>query len=111
MPCRREAPYLSRLQEKYRGLGFVVVAVNAYDEERKVVAEFVEKEKLKQVVLLMGSKVAQDLYGATSYPTSFWIDTEGKVVRRETGFHPSMVPALERMAQKLVIAKGKDPAR
>jgi len=76
-----------------------------------VVADYVEKEKLKQTVLLMGSKVAQDLYAALSYPTSYWIDREGKVVRRETGFQPTMVPALERMARKLVIAKGKDPAR
>jgi len=78
------------------------VAVNAYDEERKVVADYVEKEKLKQTVLLMGSKVAQDLYAAPSYPTSYWIDREGRVVRRETGFQATMVPALERMARKLV---------
>lgn len=67
-----------------------------------MVADFVEKEKLKQTVLLVGSKVARDLYVALSYPTSYWIDREGKVVHRETGFQPTMVPALERMARKLV---------
>jgi thiol-disulfide isomerase/thioredoxin len=105
VPCRREAPYLSRIQEKYGPQGLVVVAVNAYDEERQVIADFVSKEKLKQTVLLMGSKVAQDLYAAPSYPTSYWIDREGKVVRREMGFQVTMVPALERMARKLVTTK------
>jgi len=76
-----------------------------------VVADYVEKEKLKQTVLLMGSTVAQELYVAPSYPTSYWIDREGKVVRREMGFQATMAPVLERMARKLVIAKGKGTAR
>jgi thiol-disulfide isomerase/thioredoxin len=105
VPCRREAPYLSKLHEAYSKQGFAVIAVNAYDEERPLVAEFVKKEKLKQIILLKGSEVASDLYGVPSFPTTYWIDREGRVVRRETGFDPLMFPAMERLARKLVAEK------
>jgi hypothetical protein len=79
-----------------------VIAVNAYDEEKDVVQGFVEKQKLKQVVLLKGSDVALDIYGIEEYPGAFWIDREGKVVQREMGFEVERVPRMERKIEKLL---------
>lgn len=72
-----------------------MVAVNAWDEERDVVAKFVEDNDLKQKVLLMGAKVAAELYGVTSYPASFLIDKKGVVVKHEVGFSAEMAGKLE----------------
>ena len=106
MPCRREAPYLSKFQEKYGSKGFTVIAVNGYDEEKDVVQKFVDKEKLKQPILLKGSTIAMDVYGVTGFPASFWIDREGKVVYWEKGFSPQEAPAMERRIERL-LASGK----
>jgi hypothetical protein len=82
-----------------------VVAVNAYDDEKDVVQGFVEKEKLKHLVLLKGSDVALDTYGLAEFPAGFWIDREGRVVHRELGFEVERVPRMERKIEKLLGGK------
>lgn len=79
-----------------------MIAVNAYDEEKDVVQGFVEKEKLKQVVLLKGSDVALETYGVSEFPGAFWIDRDGRVVQRELGFEVERVPRMERKIEKLL---------
>ena len=103
-----EAPYLSEWQERYRDRGFVVLAVNGYDESKETVAKFVEAKKLKQKVLLLGSKVARDLYCVRGFPTTFFIDPEGKIVDRDVGFSPAAAPATEAKIRAL-LEKAKRP--
>lgn len=101
---------MSKFQEAYASKGFTVIAVNAWDEEKEVVQKFAEKEKLKQTILLKGSEVAADVYGVTGYPTSYWIDREGKVVYWEKGFVPEAAPALEKRIERLLAnAKAAGP--
>ena len=70
-----------------------------------MVKKFVEKENLKQTTLLMGSKVADDIYGVPGYPSGFWIDHEGKVLRREEGFNPFHARKMEAEVQKLLAVR------
>ena len=72
-----------------------MIAVNGWDEERDVVAKFIEEKGFKQKVLLMGSAVAAEKYGVTSYPTNFLLDKNGVVVDYEMGFHPEMAEKME----------------
>jgi len=106
-PCRTEAPYLSRLQEEYGQKGFTVVAVNGWNEPRDMVQGFVTRAKLKQPVLLMGNVVAGQQYMVRGYPTSFWIDHEGKVIDREVGFNPAEFPAMRTRIEQLLAAARK----
>jgi hypothetical protein len=90
----------------------MVIAVNGWDEDKEMVQEFVNKEKLKHTVLLMGSKVAEERFGVSSYPSTFWLDHQGKVLRREMGFAPFMAAAMERQIQRLIAGRSaaKDEA-
>lgn len=101
-PCRIEAPYLSKLQEKYGDKGFVVFAVNGYDEDKETVQGFVSQQNLKQPVFLMGRNVAREKYKVSGFPTNFWIDHQGKVVHKEVGFSPDYFPAMEARVKKLL---------
>lgn len=101
-PCRREAPYLSKLQEKYGERGFTVMAVNGYDEPKGVVQGFVEGAGLKQPVLLMGRSVAQEKYGVRAFPTNFWINHEGKVVHKDVGFSEGDFQVMEARVERLL---------
>ena len=103
-PCRREAPYLSKLQEKYGDKGFTVIAVNGYDEDRETVQGFVDQQKLKQPVLLMGRATAREKYQVSGFPTNFWIDHQGKIVHKDVGFDPDAYPSMEARAKKLIAA-------
>ena len=78
------------------------------------VADFASKRKLTHRILVGGSRAA-DLYEfARVFPTTFWIDHRGRVVRRDTGFRPEMEKEIERTIQDLLRARdaeaGKAPA-
>jgi hypothetical protein len=55
----------------------------------------VKEKGLAQKVLLLGGSVAKTKYAVTSYPASFFIDRQGKVVHREEGFAPFMASSIE----------------
>lgn len=84
-PCRLEAPHLSRLHEKY-GSEIGILAINAYDETPEAIAEYAKAEQLKHTIAVQGGDVANSSYHVAAYPTTFWIDRQGKVVRYVIGF-------------------------
>jgi hypothetical protein len=98
------------MQEKYGKLGFKVIAVNGMDDPREKVKKFVEKEKLKHTILLMGGKIADDIYGAVVYPSNYWIDHTGKVLRREEGFSPFQAREMEKRLERLLVRRNKKQA-
>lgn len=83
------------------------MAINGYDEPKDEVQEFAEKGKLKHPILLMGSKVAEDLFAVKGFPTTLWINHEGRIVRRTIGFAPDHYPAMEKQAERLLAAREK----
>jgi len=76
-----------------------VLAVNAWDEPKKKVAQFVADKKLEHRVLLSGRKVSRE-YGVQGVPTTFWIDRKGVIVDAELGFHGAA--SLEKKTKRLV---------
>ena len=72
---------------------------------------FVQREKLKQPILLMGRSVAQEKYAVSAFPTSFWINHEGKVVRKEVGFSESDFRVMEARVERMLQEAGKPVER
>lgn len=85
-PCRQEAPYLSRVQAIYGPQKIRVVAVNAYSDKQSDVEKYVQQEGLTHTFVLNGGKLANEVYRVGAYPTTFFVDGTGKVVRYEVGF-------------------------
>lgn len=81
--------------------------MNGWDESKEKVQKFVDQEKLVQKVLLMGGKIADKVYRVTNYPTSFWINHEGRIVGREVGFNPETFSKMEKHVEQLLAAKKK----
>jgi lysophospholipase L1-like esterase/peroxiredoxin len=86
--CCVEAPYLTALAKQFGDHDLFVVAVNGYDEPQETVAKFVKEKGLTHAVAMMGSKVAKDNYTVASYPVTFLLDREGKIVDYHLGFDP-----------------------
>jgi hypothetical protein len=102
-----EAPHLAKLYKKYKDQGFRILAVNGWDEPLVRVKDFAEKNDLTYAIALNGRKVARTLYGVHAYPTSFWVDSEGRLVDQEIGFGGA--EALEaRLKKMLSEAKEKE---
>jgi cytochrome c biogenesis protein CcmG/thiol:disulfide interchange protein DsbE len=84
IPCRDEAPLLERAWREYRDRGLVVVGVNIQDlepEARKFIAEF----KVSYPNVRDRDGRVSRAYGTTGVPESFFIDREGRVVRKFPG--------------------------
>lgn len=80
-----EAPHLSKIAKQHADKGLVVLAPNAWNEDKGMLKRYVRKEKLKQRILLDGAEVFE-AYGGKSVPTVLFIDREGIVVDVEIGF-------------------------
>ncbi len=83
------------------------MAVNGFDEPREEVEEFAKKSSLRHPILLMGGQTALDLYDVEGFPTSFWIDPEGRIIGKEVGFDPALAAAMEKRIEKLLAAREK----
>lgn len=85
-PCVREMPSMQRLYDELRadGLRVVAVSVDAPGALRDV-RSFVHELGLGFDILLNPAGSIQDAYAVTGLPTTFLIDTEGRIRRKVIG--------------------------
>jgi peroxiredoxin len=83
-----ELPRLQPLYEQYKDQGFEVIAVEAKrDTERAT--KFIEKNGLTYTMLENGdgdAEVVGSMFKVRSFPSSFLIDRDGKVMYFHLGF-------------------------
>jgi cytochrome c biogenesis protein CcmG/thiol:disulfide interchange protein DsbE len=85
-PCRKEIPSLVKLQEKYRDKGFAVVGVSMDEGGSKLVAKFLDKQKVSYPVIIGDAELARGFGGVIGVPASFLVDRKGELIRRYDGF-------------------------
>ncbi len=77
-PCIEEIPSLNRLRQKMADRPFELISIN-FAEERNTVVEFMRRVQVDFPVLLdLDGKYAKD-WGVISYPSTFVIDTRGRI--------------------------------
>lgn len=84
VPCRDEAPLLERAWREYRDRGLVVVGINIQDLEREA-RRFVAELALSYPNVRDRDGRVSRAYGTTGVPESFFIDPQGRVVRKFPG--------------------------
>ena len=83
-----ELPRLQTLYETYRDQGLEIVAVDSKRDTERA-EKFIEQKGLGFTLLENGeddAEVVNAVYGVFSYPTSFLIDREGRVMYYHLGF-------------------------
>lgn len=99
-PCKFSIPHLSRLQEKYRDAGLVIVGIS--DESEELVRPYVDGfgEPIRYSIAIDRVNTTKSRYlqgfGVTGIPVSFVVDVQGRVVWYG---HPS-----SEFLEKLVVA-------
>ena len=78
-PCRAEMPSMEKLYNELADDGIVLIAVNLGDS-KSAVEEFVKKTNITFPILLDKTGEIGSIYGASSIPLSYLIDTEGYLV-------------------------------
>ena len=82
-PCRAEIPDLVALQERYDGR-LQIIGLNVDDEEADI-QQYVKETKINYPVAMTSNEVRRQFGGIPALPTSFVLDTEGRVVQKHVG--------------------------
>jgi len=85
LPCRVEMPSIERLQRRFAGTDFRVVAVSVDKDDPGVVNDFVRDLGLTFDVLHDREGAIERLYRTTGVPESFVIDRHGVIVKKVIG--------------------------
>lgn len=88
-PCKQSFPALDELQKKYGSQGFVIIAVNE-DEKKSDMDDFKKQHPVSFTMVrdagAEGKKLIEKV-DVSSMPSSFLIDTTGKVRFAHSGFY------------------------
>jgi thiol-disulfide isomerase/thioredoxin len=82
-PCRAEIPDLVALQERYKGR-LQIIGLNVDDEEADI-QQYVQETGINYPVAMTSNDVRIQFGGIPALPTSFVLDTEGRVVQKHVG--------------------------
>jgi len=82
-PCRAEIPDLIALQDRYKGR-LQIIGLNVDDEEADI-RQYVEETGVNYPVAMTSNDVRIQFGGIPALPTSFVLDTEGRVVQKHVG--------------------------
>ncbi|MBM7569783.1 thiol-disulfide oxidoreductase ResA [Aquibacillus albus] len=83
-PCEEEMPYMESLYPEYSEKGVEIVAVSV-DATKLVIDRFIDKYELSFPVLHDNNGQVMDAYNIGPLPTTFFINSEGKVVEKIEG--------------------------
>lgn len=83
-PCKVEIPWLVELQNQYRSQGLEIVGVALDDSGRANIQKFA-KDMGMNYTILQGRDSVGDAYGVIGWPTTYFIDRNGKIVDADEG--------------------------
>ena len=84
-PCRRSFPWMNEMQQRYGGRGLVIVAINV-DTKREDVERFLRQYPAEFTVAYDGTGGTPGAYGVKVMPSSYLVDTRGRIAGIESGF-------------------------
>ena len=83
-PCREEMPLFEQAQQQYGVENLVIVAVNV-QESQGMVRSVVDRIALTYPVAMDARGATARRYGVRSYPTTFFVDRDGRIEGRRVG--------------------------
>ena len=100
-PCLQEMPHLSRLYERYRASGFVLLGVNI-DDDPRAAAALATKLGLRFPVLLDTDKKVSRIYDMSAMPATLLIDRDGRVRHIHRGYRDGVEKTYEEQVRSLL---------
>ncbi len=86
-PCRIQHPLYEEVKQRFKGQGNVVLLSIDTDDDRTLVAPFLDQMKWSRASVYFEDGL-QRLLNVTSIPTTILFDKQGRVASRMTGFLP-----------------------
>jgi thiol-disulfide isomerase/thioredoxin len=93
-PCRAEIPDLIELQTKYKDR-LQIIGLTVDDDDASEIKRVVEQTGINYPVAMASSEVRRKYGGIAALPTSFMLDSEGRVMQKHEGLHDPLLYELE----------------
>ena len=86
-PCREEIPELIALQKQFRD-GLRIVGVSEDDDPPENVVRFSQQKGMNYPIVMATPELIAAYGGVAALPTTFVVDTQGRVVQKHAGLYP-----------------------
>jgi len=86
-PCREEIPELLELKKEYKDR-LEIVGISEDDDPPESVMKFARKMGMNYPIVMATPELIDAYGGVPALPTSFLIDTQGRVVQKHSGLYP-----------------------
>jgi thiol-disulfide isomerase/thioredoxin len=86
-PCRVEIPELLELKKEYKDR-LEIVGISEDDDPPVEVLKFARQQRMTYPIVMATSELIDAYGGVPALPTSFLIDTQGRVVQKHSGLYP-----------------------
>jgi thiol-disulfide isomerase/thioredoxin len=83
-PCRAEIPDLIALQQKYKDR-LQIIGITVDDDDVSFIKQVVARTRINYPVAMSTPEVRVQYGGVSALPTSFVLDTEGRIVQKHEG--------------------------
>jgi thiol-disulfide isomerase/thioredoxin len=93
-PCRAEIPDLVELQNKYKDR-LQIIGLDVDDDDLDAIKHFVAEFGINYPVVVATSEVRIRYGGIPALPTSFVLDTEGRIVQKHEGLRDPVLYEVE----------------
>ncbi len=93
-PCRAEIPDLIELQNKYKD-HLQIIGLTVDDDDPAAIKKVVEKTGINYPVAMASDEVRVQYGGIAALPTSFMLDSEGRVMQKHEGLRDPLLYELE----------------
>jgi len=89
-PCNEEIPEMIALADKYKG-SLQIIGVSMDDDPSGTVRAFARAHHMNYPIVMGSDKLSQEYGGVDALPTTFVLDTSGRVVQKHMGLYPPEV--------------------
>jgi len=86
-PCREEIPELLELKKEFKDR-LEIVGISEDDDPPEYVLKFARQKGMTYPIVMATQALIESYGGVPALPTTFLVDTQGRVVQKHSGLHP-----------------------
>jgi len=100
-PCRKSFPWMNAMENKYKDMGFTIIAINL-DKERNLADEFLKDVPHDFTIAFDPEGQTASAYEVRAMPSSYLIDKKGQIQYTHLGFRSDNKAELESHIKSLL---------
>ena len=101
IPCRHEMPFLEKLYQRYKDLGFTIIGINV-EEDTQMAHTMLKKIPVSFPILFDQQNNVSKLYQVSGMPTTILVDKKGNKRFEHKGYLPGVEETYKKQVKALI---------